>query len=186
MPAIISELCCARLCWAVCHRLWSVTLTELSCARLCRAVYGYGLYGLLSELGCLWLCKAVTLMAYIWIGLCRAVHGCGLDGLIYILGCAITQPSVCHLFSWDGFQGVPGLCSLCFGVMIMGYWFWGDEVWSDDVMTLRWGYDVMVWCNNPEVRLWCHNPEVRLWCWFSGWCAMVIGVVKLGGLLHQF
>ena len=134
----------------VCHSYWT---------RLCRAVYGYGLYGLLSELGCAGLCKAVTLMAYIWIGLCRAIHGCGLDGLICIPGYAIAQPSVCHLFSWDGFQGVPGLCSV----------FWGD-----DVMTLRWGYDAMVLCNNSEVRLWCHNPEVDLWCQFSGWCPMVI------------
>ena len=22
--------------------------------------------------------------------------------------------------------------------------FWGNEVWGDDVMTLRWGYDTMV------------------------------------------
>ena len=44
---------------------------------------------------------------------------CGLNGHIYILGCAIAQPSMCHLFSWDGFQGVLGLCSLHSG---------GDEV----------------------------------------------------------
>ena len=60
-----------------------------------------------SELGC--------------VGLCGAVCVCGLNGHIYILGCAIAQPSVCHLFSWDGFQDVSGLCSLHSG---------GDEVWG--------------------------------------------------------
>ena len=56
-----------------------------------------------SELGCAGLCVSVALMA------------------TYILGCAIAQPSMCHLFSWDGFQGVLGLCSLHSG---------GDEVWG--------------------------------------------------------
>ena len=57
------------------------------------------------------------------------MHGCDLDGLICILGCAIAQPSVCHLFSWDGFQGVLGLCSV----------FWGDDVWGTDSGVMRYG-----------------------------------------------
>ena len=79
---------------AVCHRLWSVTLTELGCARLCKAVYGYGLYGLLSELGCARLCKAVTLMAlYVyWAVLLHSllcvIYSVGM-GFRVFLGCVL-------------------------------------------------------------------------------------------------
>ena len=95
VPATISELCCAKLCWAVCHRLWSVTLTELGCARLCRAVYGYGLYGLLSESGYAGLCMAVTLMA------------------LYIYWAVLLHSLLCVIYSVEmGFRVFLG-CVLC-------------------------------------------------------------------------
>ena len=56
IPATIGELCCVRLCWALCHRLWSITLTELSCVRL-------WLWWPVSELGYAVLCMTVALIA---------------------------------------------------------------------------------------------------------------------------
>ena len=116
------------------------------------------------------LCMAMAFMAFY---LNWAVQGCDLDGLYLnwaMQGCAWLWP-------WQPYM-YTGLCyctAFCVSSIqlrwVSGYsWavfsvFWGDEVWGDDVMTLRWGYDAMVWCNNPEVRLWCQ---------FSGWCAMVI------------
>ena len=140
----------------VCHSYWT---------RLCKAVQG-----------CVWLWP-------LWpFYLNWAVQGCDLDGLYLnwaMQGCAWLWPWWPYMYT-----------GLCYGIAfcvssIQLRWvseyswavfsvFWGDEVWGDDVMTLRWGYDAMVWCNNPEVRLWCHNLEVRLWCQFSGWCPMVI------------
>ena len=56
-----------------------------------------------SELGCAGLYVSVALMA------------------THIYWAVLLHSLLCHLFSWDGFQDVSGLCSLHSG---------GDEVWG--------------------------------------------------------